>query len=256
MKKILLIGKFTDVIRSINDCLIKEFQVQLSTVNIDNVKGVVSIFRPNLIIVCHVGEDNIDSELFQCLDENCPATPVLVVATQEEWNNVSPFCQDKRYEQLLRPVNSQQIMDKCCSMLKINPLSTKFPKINKRRRRMTILVVDDSAILLRNIKSILEQRYEVVLANSGKMALNVVEKEPPDMILLDYMMPEMNGKETFENLRKSENGQDIPVIFLTSVDEKQKIFDVLRNKPDGYILKPPDRIKLVDMIEEVFDKYR
>ncbi len=115
--------------------------------------------------------------------------------------------------------------------------------------RRKILVVDDSGVMLRHIKEILQSNYDICIAISGKMALKQFEEQHPDLILLDYEMPEMNGKETFEVIRKLPGGEEIPIIYLTSMDDKKTILELMLQKPAGYILKPPNRIKLIESIE-------
>ena len=114
-----------------------------------------------------------------------------------------------------------------------------------------IMIVDDSGLMLRSMKAMLEKNYEVCLAKSGKQALNLVPNENPDLILLDYEMEGMDGRETFEALRAKEETQDIPVVFLTSVDNRKAIYSVLKSKPEGYILKPPDAKRIIEVIEDI-----
>ena len=81
------------------------------------------------------------------------------------------------------------------------------------------------------------------------MALKKLERELPDLILLDYEMPGLDGKETLEKIRADENMKNIPVIFLTGVADRQNIANVLHLNPMGYILKPPSQDKLFEAIE-------
>ena len=96
----------------------------------------------------------------------------------------------------------------------------------------------------------LEKNYDVLLANSGEKGLACMKNKRPDLVLLDYDMPGMDGKETFEKIKEDEELQDIPVIFLTSVAERKQIIAVLKNMPDGYILKPPSRDNIISKIRE------
>ncbi|MCH5264664.1 MAG: response regulator [Lachnospiraceae bacterium] len=115
----------------------------------------------------------------------------------------------------------------------------------------TILIVDDTPVTLRNIKSLLDKKYEVILATSGKQALKLIPEKAPDIILLDYQMPEMSGKEVFEIMQEDEEMKKIPVIFLTGVSDRKTIYSVLKLKPAGYILKPAEEEKLLDTIGQV-----
>ncbi|MCR5651611.1 MAG: response regulator [Lachnospiraceae bacterium] len=117
--------------------------------------------------------------------------------------------------------------------------------------KKVILVVDDNATTLRGIKKILEKQYEVVLANSGTKAIAQISRQKPDLILLDYEMPVCDGKQTFEMIRSDEEMADIPVVFLTGVNDKSHIHAVLRLKPAGYMLKPYEPEKLLSTIRKV-----
>lgn len=104
------------------------------------------------------------------------------------------------------------------------------------------------------MKSILEEKYDVLLATSGRQALKMIPQKKPDLIMLDYEMPGMSGKETFEAILEDEFARDIPVIFLTSIADKKQIYAVLKSYPAGYILKPPDREKILSVIGDVLSK--
>ena len=89
------------------------------------------------------------------------------------------------------------------------------------------------------------------MATSGQMALKQARKEAPDIILLDYEMPQWDGKRTLEEIRADEELKDIPVVFLTSIADKGDIIAILGLKPAGYILKPFNRDRLLDTIGKV-----
>lgn len=120
------------------------------------------------------------------------------------------------------------------------------------RKRRNVLVVDDSGMMLRTIKSVLEKDYEVTLANSAMKGFAAIEMSRPDVILLDYEMPVCDGKMMFEMLRGNPETEDIPVFFLTAIAEKDKIIDVLELQPEGYILKPVSGQKILQRLKEFF----
>jgi signal transduction histidine kinase len=101
-----------------------------------------------------------------------------------------------------------------------------------------ILVVDDQPINLKVIASVLSQEYSLSIANNGVNALKMLEKGLPDLILLDIMMPEMDGYEVCRQIKQNERTKDIPVIFLTA---KTDIKDIIKGFDYGavdYIFKP------------------
>ena len=104
--------------------------------------------------------------------------------------------------------------------------------------RPTILVVDDSPQNLNVISELLANRYKVRVAPSGARALQIVRTTPPDLILLDVLMPEPDGYEVCRQLKADAATRDIPVIFLTSRHDQE---DEARGFALGavdYIAKP------------------
>ncbi len=134
-----------------------------------------------------------------------------------------------------------------------NPSSTSLDDLvfDYEEEKKVILVVDDNATTLRGIKAILEKKYDVILANSGTKAIAQISRKKPDLILLDYEMPVCDGKQTFEMIRSDEEMADIPVVFVTGVNDKSHIHAVLRLKPAGYMLKPYEPEKLLATVEKV-----
>ena len=86
------------------------------------------------------------------------------------------------------------------------------------------------------------------------MAIKQAKKKRPDLILLDYEMPEWDGKRTLEEILKDDELKDIKVVFLTAVTDRAHIEAVLSLKPSGYLLKPIEQAKLIDTIEQVLSE--
>lgn len=116
-----------------------------------------------------------------------------------------------------------------------------------------IMIIDDSTSMLRAIKSHLGDGYDLATAISGKIALKYLQKRSVDLILLDYEMPEMDGPEVYQKLQENPETANIPVIFLTGINDTSKIQKALSLKPKGYLLKPVDREALLSKIEEVLN---
>lgn len=114
-----------------------------------------------------------------------------------------------------------------------------------------ILLVDDSVIQLRMIKGILQNDYEVMMVTSGPEAMELLGKKKPDLILLDYEMPEVDGKETLKMFRENDGIKDIPVVFLTGSVEKEDIGAILDLRPQGYLQKPVEPEQLFAIIQKV-----
>jgi CheY-like chemotaxis protein len=117
-----------------------------------------------------------------------------------------------------------------------------------------ILAVDDDPDDLKMIAMILEpEGYEVITAANGNEALEKVESERPDLILLDVMMPELDGFAACAKLKSSPQSEGIPVILLTGVAQyitksKYPLDGVLRASADEYLEKPLDPEELLKAI--------
>lgn len=114
-----------------------------------------------------------------------------------------------------------------------------------------VLVVDDDIRVLKMVQEILKTDYNVSVAPNGTIALKFLESHGTDLILLDYMMPEMNGREVLEKMRANPVLSGIPVFFLTGVSDRDKVKECLRLRPSGYILKPVKRDELLKRLKTI-----
>lgn len=248
MKKILLVGKLNEIVRSLYQCLTNDFQVQLCPEEPDDIKNMYQIVKPDMMIVSQIGVDEVDTTMCEWIRDNTLDTPVLIITISEKWNEYEPYFDEDKFDKLFRPVGKRELLEKCHFMLKDDGKNVDNDKIRVRRK---IMIVDDSAMLLRSVKASLDKEYTVYVATSGEQALTMVSKRQPDLILLDYEMPGMDGKMTYEILKSQDETKDIPVVFLTSMSDKEHIYSILETRPAGYILKPPDRDRLFQTIEDV-----
>lgn len=117
-----------------------------------------------------------------------------------------------------------------------------------------VLLIDDDSRMLKLLQGYLEDSYTVYPVKGGNAALAFLNEHKPDVILLDYMMPALDGLHTLELLRKKEGCERIPVIFLTGVTEKNKMKECLSQGLDGYMVKPVAREELLFKLGEVLDR--
>lgn len=106
------------------------------------------------------------------------------------------------------------------------------------RKKYTVLAVDDTLANIDVVKGVLSDEYLVQAAVHGKMALKIIEKQKPDLILLDIMMPEMDGYEVCKALKSQDDTKDIPVIFLTAKSQEEDETKGLALGAVDYITKP------------------
>ena len=91
------------------------------------------------------------------------------------------------------------------------------------QKKEIILVVDDTETNIDILLELLGDIYDVTVALDGKSALNIVNKEKVDLILLDIMMPNMDGYEVCQKLKENRDTQDVPVIFITAKADEDSI---------------------------------
>ncbi|MGN0436434.1 MAG: PleD family two-component system response regulator [Wujia sp.] len=106
--------------------------------------------------------------------------------------------------------------------------------------KIKVLVIDDNTVNLATIEKELKNRYNIIPMISGKRALKFLYCQRVDLILLDVEMPEMDGVETLEEIRKLENSAHTPVIFLTAKKDKHTVLEGFRLGIMDYITKPFD----------------
>jgi DNA-binding response OmpR family regulator len=118
-----------------------------------------------------------------------------------------------------------------------------------------ILVTDDDPVILRLLQVNLElEGYDVLLAHHGEEAYELAVAETPDLVILDIMMPRMDGYETVEKLKATDTTKDIPIVFLSA---KAQQSDIERGKQYGvadYLTKPFDPTELIDVVEHLIGK--
>ena len=252
MKKIILIGKLNSIVKETNQFLAQYFHVQLCSENENVLEGMMKIVNPDLVLISLIGAHDIDTSIFYMLSDKYSKTPVLTIGTQEESNRFFKYYEDSQFENLIRPVENTMIMNAVCRRLGLTDKEIRqeaAEEKNETLQKSRILVVDDNGTTLRTIKAMLQDRYDVSVAISGTQALTSIGRQRPDLILLDYEMPVCDGRMTLEMIRADKEIKDIPVIFLTSVNDRDNIEAVLRLKPAGYFLKPPVKDRLISEID-------
>ena len=132
----------------------------------------------------------------------------------------------------------------------------KYIKEYGKQIKKKILVVDDSGAMLRNVKGWLGDKYNVILANSGAMAIKYLATDRPDLVLLDYEMPVIDGRQVLEMIRTETEFRDVPVIFLTSKNDRESILKVMELKPEGYLLKTMEPERIVEEVDNFFRKQK
>ena len=118
-----------------------------------------------------------------------------------------------------------------------------------------ILAVDDSATVLEMIKSVLvAEGYEVLTAADGAEGLDVARAERPDLILLDVMLPKLDGYRVCRLLKFDKNYRDIPIVMLTAKAEDASVATGMRTGADQYLTKPVEPDTLLAVVAKEIER--
>lgn len=142
-----------------------------------------------------------------------------------------------------RPVDAKQISDGLEALEK---------EAEKKAERKRILIVDDDAEYLRRTQQILHNHYKVYMANSGATALKLLSKHSVDLILLDYVMPILDGPKVLEVLKSEPDTSNIPVIFLSGQTDARSVTKAMTMGSENYLSKQLAATELAANISDFF----
>jgi len=121
--------------------------------------------------------------------------------------------------------------------------------MHTKHQKSTILIVDDAPANIDIVKDVLSSQYNLQAAINGPIALKIIDKKKPDLILLDIMMPEMDGYEVCEHLKNNDKTKDIPVIFLTAKVDASNEMQGFKLGAVDYITKPISPLILLERVK-------
>lgn len=288
--KLLLTGNNKMIINEFFTYMDFSFECLSTSDRYDDIINHVKYIQPDALVYCLHGENPDDLKRFVNVEEKISnkEIPVVIVGTQDDCDRFTRIAPNMKVTIFTKPITSQKLEEGIAKMLKMadaqkgkaetvqrsvtvsnDALKTadvmrvaeellaqiakeaEAEKQEEMAKRKHILIVDDDSSMLKLLKGYLGERYEVATAINGKIALRFLETKKTDMVLLDYEMPLENGAAVLGKIRENPATQNLPVVFLTGVTDKQKILEVLAMRPKGYLMKPIDMEKLSSTIKGV-----
>ena len=244
MEGVLLVGKFTDNFREINRCLIGKYEVRSCLNQLSMIEGLLKRKETALIVlVLDEGEEK-DEVFVSCLKKSCPDVPVIWLESTLTKEEILSRIETGLSKEKEVPEEKKEEDD-----LGTGEVAQKTPPVTIRKK--VVLMVDDSGVFLRTMKSMIEDYYDVRMSTSGLNIQTLVQQHQPDVVLLDYEMPLFDGKQAMMKMRECPEMRDIPIIFVTAVNKRDNIMQVLNLKPAGYILKPVEKERILQTIKDV-----
>ena len=262
--RILVTGKNKRIAVSISEHLEDDQGYEVATCEADE-RLLTKAYRenhPEIAILCLNSETQTSVMTFDVLADLAEGKhlDIIVVAHDEDLQAFEAYSRLRDFRLLPRPVSILKLyailMDiehrKGIFRTEKKPAPDfEFEEENLTPRKQRILVVDDDPEQLAQIREHLQDFYEVVLARSGAIAFKYLENHEADLMLLDYIMPEMDGPTVLYRMRTTRALANMPVVFLTGVAEREKVVKTLTElRPQGYIIKPA---KKSDIIAKIID---
>lgn len=260
-----------------------DFECLTTSERHDDIVSHLKYVNPDVFIYCLNGEstDAIKRFVNVGFEISRKGIPVVIIGDPGECTQFLKIAPLMEVTVIERPVAVQNIRDRIVGMLdkkmrmehkkadeeagsfeeiiesaenlvsKLSAVGQEIDEEEEKYRKKHVLVVDDDSGVLKLVKSYLSNQYDVATAKSGKVAMKFLETKKTDLVLLDYEMPEENGPQVMAKIRANEKTKNLPIVFLTGVVDKEKIQEVLLMKPQGYLLKPIDLVKLISTVKGV-----
>lgn len=217
-------------------------------------------------------------EILEMINEKNIKTPVIMVSACHEKRYVTKAFENGAYDYLKKPVRKRELIESVEKALVSEQIdfekreekvmekteskaaggwfekyfSSAIRNLSKKKR---ILVVDDNVsdvILLEH--ALEEKEYKIISAFDGNSAVEMAVNEKPDLIMLDILLPGIDGMEVLRRIREDAVTADIPVVMVSCIHEHQYIQKAMDLGIESYITKPYKLNKLIDLVDEVFEE--
>lgn len=282
--KLLLLGTHYAAIDDFFRQMDTYFELLSTSLHYEDIKGHFKYFKPDAVVYClhREARDNIIKLVTLKKDKKNADVPMIILGDEEDCEDFNKVAMNIADLCLVKPLNATMIQERINKFLDELALENQQSELeteklldsvreaaaaeaqnsdveaggavssgDRTEEKKHILIVDDDIRMLKVLKRHLEGEYITATAVNGKIALRYLESKPADLILLDYIMPELSGPEVLEKIRENPKLENIPVLFLTGAAERGKIQKALSMKPQGYMLKPVERDSLLAKIKEL-----
>jgi len=177
--------------------------------------------------------------------------PVIFVTSQKDDECVAKCVELGAAAYVVKPFSTEQLVEAIESALDPNNVKSVFPPaFQESKLKPRILAIDDVPSMLRTINYALRDKYKVYTLPKPEMLKNYLQTVTPDLFLLDYKMPTINGFELIPIIREFPEHKDTPIIFLTSEGTVDTLSAAISLGACDYILKPFEPKALLEKIEK------
>ncbi len=210
------------------------------------------------IVLIFAGEFiKVSEGLFSYITSKCKEDRIhiCVVGYPNEISDMERFIGKSNISAVFsRPFEMKEFAEKISIIANREPAASDPEAVSARPsgKRHHILMCDDDMMFLKMMQEWLSDSYRITVLRSGTMAVPFVLNNYPDLILLDYEMPVMNGPKVLEILRADKKASQIPVVFLTGHSDRDSVMEVMKMRPQGYLLKSTKKEDILASIDNFF----
>ena len=207
------------------------------------------IKSPPDIIIIDMTDEKLDSQMvFERIRriQASKTIPVVLITRNEDDPEFRRLLQDGVTKALSRPDKMDELYYKILRILNIHAGDVK----------KKVLIVDDDPAILDTARMYLDAQYEVITKLSGKECLEYLKNNLVDLMILDIVMPGMDGIELLKEIRKDNRLKKIPVLFQTGMCDNKTVTDCMELHPQGYTVKPIVKKDLMSVVGSIFQKKR
>ena len=174
--------------------------------------------------------------------------PLCVIGYNRELAEIGKYIPDEYIHRVFkRPFDAKYVAEELKAVAEV---------ASENRLGKRILLVDDDPTFLKMLQGWLSDKYRITAVKSGMQAITYLANHSPDLILLDYDMPITPGPQVMEMIRSEFNASEVPIIFLTGKSDRESIMNVMRLKPQGYLLKTMSRDDIVSAVDNYFTRHK
>lgn len=255
--KILLGGENSAIIKDFFQYTEKYFQCLTTSDMWNDLIGHFEYFKPDVYVIF------LDSDFNETLERRISklredrlynSAPIVIVGRYDNCKEIEEKCPKLADLLIQRPISSDNLALSIIAHLEKEDDKNAEEVVKEPQEKKHILVVDDDRTVLKMLKSILGETYEVTAMLNGTLVEKFLDTRAVDAIILDYEMPIMTGADVYRKLKENPLTKHIPVCFLTGVSERSKVEEIMSLKPRGYLLKPINTEMLLATINNLTGK--
>lgn len=262
MKKyrVIATGNNDLVINDMFEHLSEEFEFLSCSSRQMDITRHIELLSPDVFIICLKNETVEEMAAFSDIKRILTSKGIftIIIGKEDECNLFQTYAVQVADVVLVRPLGAERIKNEILELMGEfeqekegqRDMLYELEQLKQAQHKKHVLVIDDDPTMLKLVKEYVGDKYTVATAVSGRVAYRFLETKTTNIILLDYEMPEENGVEVLKKLRENPKLSKVPILFLTGVIDKAKMVQALSLRPQGYLLKPIDREKLLGMLEK------